>query len=232
MNEDWPQNISVQKNNGSDLTPQVFSHLGLMVYSSVMTIVLSIGVLGNVVTLVVLAHRNHRRRNITPYLSNNAVANLLIVVFGYPVAVSANLQGKYLLANNANCNWSSFVNGSTGIASIITLATLSFVIKLNVARWNRSPQSSLRKSCCVIAGIWIYSTGLMVPPLLGWNKYVPGSARFSCCPDWTSRDITDLSYNVFLIIMGFVVPLTVIGYSFFKIWRYVASILYLLFLKV
>ena len=86
MNEDWPQNISVQKNNGSDLTPQVFSHLGLMVYSSVMTIVLSIGVLGNVVTLVVLAHRNHRRRNITPYLSNNAVANLLIVVFGYPVA--------------------------------------------------------------------------------------------------------------------------------------------------
>ena len=186
-----------------------------------MSLTLSLGFLGNALTIVTLAHKDHRHRNITPYLLNNAIANLLIVVFGYPVAIGANLQGKRLLASNANCNWSSFVNGTTGIASIITLATLSFVVKLNVVRWNLAAKSSLRNSTCVIVGIWTYSVGLMAPPLLGWNRFVPSSAGFSCCPDWSSREVADLAYNAFLVFMGFVVPLTVIIYSYSRIWRYV-----------
>lgn len=220
MNQEWPHNISELDNaTASHESQPVFTQAGMIAYGTIMTLVLSVGFFGNTITLVVLAHREHRQRNITPYLANNAAANLLIVIFGYPVAISANLQGEVLLASTANCNWSSFVNGSTGIASIITLATLSFVLKMNVARMNRAPKSTLCRSSCIIAGIWIYSTGLMVPPLLGWNRYVPGAARFSCCPDWSSRDITDILYNVFLICMGFVIPLTVIVFCFYTIWR-------------
>ena len=229
MRDDWVNSSQID-NETVILERPIFSHAGFIAYGTVMSLTLFLGFLGNTLTIITLAHKDHRHRNITPYLLNNAIAHILIVVFGYPVAISANLQGKHLLTKQPNCNWSSFVNGTTGIASIITLATLSLVVKLNVVRWKRAPKSSLRKSICVIVGIWMYSVGLMAPPLLGWNRFVPSSAGFSCCPDWSSREVADLTYNVFLIFMGFVVPLTVIIYSYYRIWRYVLPFLSYLYL--
>jgi len=62
----------------------------------------------------------------------------------------------------------------------------------------------------------------MLPPLLGWTGFVPGNSGVICGPDWTDISPSGKAYNLLLIAVGFVVPLSLISVSYFKIFRYVS----------
>ncbi|KAJ7383198.1 hypothetical protein OS493_030356, partial [Desmophyllum pertusum] len=97
-------------------------------YGIVMFVILLIGFLGNLLTILVLRQRQHRRKSITPLMMNLAIADLLIVVFGYPVIISNNLNGDLMRAGSPFCIWSGFINSTTGITSIATLTAMSGVV--------------------------------------------------------------------------------------------------------
>ena len=92
MRDYWVNSLGLNNTTVTSDRP-IFSHAGFIAYGTVMSLTLCLGFLGNALTIVTLAHKDHRHRNITPYLLNNAIANLLIVVFGYPVAIGANTLG-------------------------------------------------------------------------------------------------------------------------------------------
>lgn len=66
---------------------------------------------------------------------------------------------------------------------------------------------------------WFYGILSMSPPLLGWSRFVPGSAGISCAPDWRSTSSETLSYNILLMLVGFGLPVTVIVTSYIKLYR-------------
>ena len=178
-----------------------------LAYAIVMFLVLLLGFFGNLFTIIVLRQREHRRKSITPLMLNIAIADLLIIVFGYPVIISTNLNGNLMHTGSSYCNWSGFINGVTGMTSIATLTAMSGVVYQVVKRNVPNSNASSGQSVVLIAGSWFYGFVTMLPPLAGWNRFVPGKAGFSCAPDWAATDNASVVYIVMLVTIGFFVPL-------------------------
>ncbi|KXJ27326.1 Melanopsin [Exaiptasia diaphana] len=208
-------NTTSSKTNG---TEDDIGHGGL-VYRSVMFFIFAVGFVGNLLTVIVFVQKRHRSKIISPYILNLAMADLFIIIFGYPVVISATLSSQKLLAGTAKCTWSAFVNGSVGIASIATLTEISYIMCRSITSIQPKIDIHKKRIAITILGAWIYGILTVVPPLFGWSRFVPGTARVSCAPDWSSDTFQSLVYNIALMIMGFFLPLAIILISYYKIYR-------------
>ena len=182
-----------------------------------MFLILTIGFVGNIFTLLVLFQREHRNRGVNSLMINVAMADIFIVVLGYPIAIQANLRGVSL--DNSRCIWSGFVNGTVGIASIVTLTEMVFVSYFGLKQVNHDARLSMGQVACLIASAWMYGGLCMAPPLLGWNRFVLAASKVSCCPDWAGKSASDTAYNLLLVVFGFFLPLTVMLLYYYKIYR-------------
>lgn len=200
-----------QSNAGSWHNPSYFA------YSFVMFFILTVGFLGNTLTLLVLREREHRSRSITPLMMNLALADVFIIVFGYPIAIQANLRGQLL--ESSFCSWGGFINGAVGITSIFTLTEMSVMAYHGLKQVNASTRYSASQVACLIGTAWLYGILCMLPPLLGWNRFVVSASKISCCPDWAGKSAWDTAYNILLVILGFFVPLAAMIVYYYKIYR-------------
>lgn len=150
---------------------------------------------------------------------NLAVADIIIIVFGYPVVVAANVSSGLLI--HSTCVWSGFVNGAVGIASIANLTMMSLVMYSSFQSLNCTTKIPGTKMAAMIAFTWLYGILAMFPPLVGWNEFVPGASGISCCPNWVPETKAGVAYNALLVFVGFVLPLSVIIYCYYRIYRQV-----------
>ncbi|EDO34909.1 predicted protein [Nematostella vectensis] len=192
-----------------------------MIYGSVMFLILTIGLVGNILTIVILLRKDYRSKLIVPYMLNMAVLDALLILLGYPVSINAILTGRRLKPEDRTCKFNAFMNGSIGISAIITLTYISFVMYRTITNTTTMPR---QKSAVYLFGslcaIWTYGVLTMLPPLVGWSKFVPGAAGFSCAPDWGSASASILSYNIVLMVLGFVFPVGVISVCYYKIFSW------------
>ena len=197
------------------------NNTGIVAYIVVMAVILAVGFVGNVLTILVLSCHEHKNKNITPFMMNLAIADIIIIVFGYPVVVAANFTSSGLNVRNSRtqCIWSGFINGSVGIASIANLTMMSLVMYSAISKVSNSTKIPRSKMIGIIIFTWVYGVMAMVPPLVGWNEFVPGASGISCCPNWSPETKAGMAYNMLLVFVGFVLPLSVIIYSYHRIYR-------------
>ena len=152
---------------------------------------------------------------------NLAIVDIVIIVFGYPVVVASNYtsSGLNVRESRISCIWSGFINGSTGIASIANLTMMSLVMFHGVSSVTKTTKISTIKMAAIITFTWVYGVVAMIPPLVGWNEFVPGASGISCCPNWSPETKAGMAYNMLLVFVGFVLPLSVIIYSYHRIYR-------------
>ncbi|CAL8126664.1 unnamed protein product [Orchesella dallaii] len=109
--------------------------------------------------------------------------------------------------------------GLCGMASLLTLSVIAAerfsVIMGAPVRWLSS------KKACVL--IWILSLGLVIPPFVGWSKYVIEGVGTSCSWDYTSRDFRNRVYYIFLLTFGFFIPVSIIIISYLGILQVVCK---------
>ena len=79
-----------------------------------MIAILSIGFLGNALTVIILRRHEHASKSLTPLMLNLSIGSLIIIILGYPVIISLLLSGGQIRKENATCIWSAFVNGTVG----------------------------------------------------------------------------------------------------------------------
>ncbi|XP_022793717.1 pinopsin-like [Stylophora pistillata] len=213
---------TLRVSQGPQLRP---NDTGVIVYIVVMAVILAVGFIGNVLTILVLSCHEHKNKNITPFMMNLAIADIIIIVFGYPVVVAANFTSSGLNVRNSRtqCIWSGFINGSVGIASIANLTMMSLLMYSAISKVSNNTKIPRRKMAIIIILTWVYGVIAMVPPLVGWNEFVPGASGISCCPNWSPQTKAGVAYNMLLVFVGFVLPLTVIVYSYHRIYRYIRS---------
>ena len=72
--------------NALQLSDTVYASYGI-----VMFLVMTLGLFGNISTIIVLIQVEHRTKSITYLMLNLATAGIIMCIFGYPVAVSYNL---------------------------------------------------------------------------------------------------------------------------------------------
>ena len=190
-----------------------------VIYGTVMFFVLTIGFLGNVISIIILRYRVHRKKIITPLMLNLAVSDILITVLVYPVMFLTHMLGQPLQAGTLRCMWSSFANGASGMTSIATLVAMSGIMYHVLKQPLRRPYIKSRNMNFLVAATWLSGILANLPPLIGWSRAVPGKAGFSCAPEWTTSDPWAISYIIFLVCFGFFTPLFMIGNYHYLIYR-------------
>lgn len=211
--------LSMQQDaNQSGQETFVWHEKGYLAYGISMFLILSIGFVGNVLTLLVLKQREHRSRGVTPLMINVALADISIIVFGYPIAIQSTFRGKLL--ERSTCVWVAFINGTVGITSIFTLTEMVVMSYFGVKQVNTNThRQSTHRVIFLIGSAWLYGSFCMFPPLLGWSRFVVTSSKISCCPDWAGKSAADISYNLLLVAFGFIFPLAVMIVCYHKIFR-------------
>lgn len=218
-----PTSNTTQPPNKNELVPRLqLNDPTFIAYIVVMTVILAVGFVGNVLTIAVLRCREHRNKSISPLMINLAVADIIIIVFGYPVVVAANLSSGLQLIHST-CVWSGFINGAVGIASIANLAMMSIVMYSSFQSLNCTTKIPRTKMVAMIAFTWLYGIIAMFPPLVGWNEFVPGASGISCCPNWVPETKAGVAYNALLVFIGFVLPLSVIIFCYFRIYSFILT---------
>ena len=68
-----------------------------------MFLILSIGFLGNALTVLILRKPEHVRKALTPLMINLSIGSLIIIVLGYPVVVTLLLTGGQVGTDDPTC---------------------------------------------------------------------------------------------------------------------------------
>lgn len=68
------------------------------------------------------------------------------------------------------------------------------------------------RQTCVFA--WLYCLAMSLPPFFGWSKYEPEGFLTSCSWDYTTRSSANRAYYIYLLTLGFVMPVAVISYCY------------------
>ncbi|XP_058953384.2 melanopsin-like [Pocillopora verrucosa] len=195
-----------------------------LAYAVVMFAVVTVGFLGNVLTLIILHYREHRKKVLTPLMINLAVGDILMVIVVYPVVIASNLVGKQLKEGSLRCKWSAFANGAIGITTIATLVVMSGVMYHGIKQTLPKPKIHAKNMSLLVLSTWLYGILLNLPPVIGWTRAVPGEAGISCAPEWTSSEPESVAYIAFLLVFGFFLPLTVIGTFHYMIYRVIRRV--------
>ena len=190
-----------------------------------MLLIMTLGLIGNIATIVVLRQVEHRTKSVSHLMINLAAASVVMCGLGYPVGLINNLKALKLSAteNYIRCSWLGLSNAVTGISCILTLALMSVIQHRGVTQIsvpsNPTNRLSKKRIALVITAIWVASILLCIPPMFGWNRFVPVHSGVSCHPDWESQDPKDKAYIWFLVTGGFFIPLFVICFSYSTTYR-------------
>lgn len=202
------------------------SNEGYLINALVIAVLFVIGVAGQLISFIVLLGKEHRQRDFTPYFINIAIANSLMLILNFPVIFASSLAHRYVL-NQTGCYFLGFNAGTTGVVMITTLTCVTVAIYRKVtnktannnavtttkqinSNWNR-----------ILAGTWMYSSALMLPPLFGWGSTVISSGKTSCAPEWRAKSLRDITYLVVLSVCAFLIPLAVSLVYFVKLYRFI-----------
>lgn len=148
------------------------------------------------------------------FLTNLAFTDLGVGFISIPVTlVSANKPD--LVHQQWFCN----INGISMVifllASLLTLTAISIQKYLTVGY---QMQSRFTKSVArrALVAIWFVSSIFALGPVVGWSYYATSKDGHQCGPfAWT---VSGRVYSAFIFAIGMVIPITVMGYCYFKLY--------------
>ncbi|XP_002741982.1 putative G-protein coupled receptor No18 [Saccoglossus kowalevskii] len=186
---------------------------------ALMVIIMLTTIVGNACVCWII-FTNHKLRTVPNKLVMNlAWCDLLTAVVNGPVTLVVLYNGEWVMGETM-CQINGFTTTLFGIASVLTLA----VISLNrccmiVYSTKYSFYFSYVKTNIMISAIWIFSSLCAFPPMVGWSNYVYIPGKAICTLLWS----TNISYTLFVLTLGIILPFFVMIVSYYKIFKVVQS---------
>merc|ERR1712168_449290 len=98
----------------------------------------------------------------------------------------------------------------TGVTSIYTLVCISFDRYNIICNGFNGPKLTKGKATMMALICWGMSILTSSPPFFGWGGYTMEGIMTSCSFDYLSQDIGTITYNLFMFIFNYCVPLLII----------------------
>ncbi|XP_046667713.1 rhodopsin, GQ-coupled-like [Homalodisca vitripennis] len=189
--------------------PSVYYIIGAL-----LAIVGSVGVLGNTLVLLVFTRFRRLRGPFSAFIVNLAVADLCTSLL-HSMAVVSSFSQRWVFGK-IGCQLYAGGVGHFGLLSIVTLAAIAVerymvITSKPLSKSWRITQYDSRKVCVLT---WIYCLAMSVPPLFGWSQYVLEGFHTSCSWDYVTRTLSNRAYYLYLLTLGFLVPVAVILYCY------------------
>ncbi|XP_037835564.1 opsin 4xa isoform X4 [Kryptolebias marmoratus] len=151
---------------------------------------------------------------------NLAVSDFLMAITQSPIFFVNSLYKGWIFGETG-CKIYAFCGALFGITSMINLLAISidrYIVitkPLQSIRW-----TSVRRTCLIIALVWLYSFAWSLAPLLGWSSYIPEGLMTSCTWDYVTSTPANKSYTLMLCCFVFFIPLGIISYCY--LWMFLA----------
>ncbi|NWI18430.1 OPSUV protein, partial [Crypturellus soui] len=192
----------------------------------------------NAVVLVVTVKYKKLRQPLNYILVNISLGGFVFCVFCVFMVFIASSQGYFIFGRHL-CALEGFMGSTAGrwhrgegttrsggrgqravpFVGLVTgwsLAFLAFERYIVICKPFGNFRFSAKHALAVVAATWVIGIGVSVPPFFGWSRYIPEGLQCSCGPDWYTVGTKYRSeyYTWFLFIFCFLVPLSLIVFSY------------------
>ena len=179
-------------------------------------------VLGGMLNGVTLAtFIKHRSLLTVPniILFSMCFSDFLMSWFVIPFTIHASLKEKWPFGESG-CKAYGFLTTLCGLVSINHLAGAAFERYDTIDRATRGHSLlNQKRAVYFVLFLWLYSLVFSVAPFANWSSYTIEGIGISCSVDWSSSSPNAVSYTVVLYLGCFVLPLGIIGFSYYKVYR-------------
>ncbi|XP_016124240.1 inactive ubiquitin carboxyl-terminal hydrolase 54-like isoform X4 [Sinocyclocheilus grahami] len=177
------------------------------------------GIVGNFLVMYAFCKSRSLRTPANMFIINLALTDFLMCVTQTPIFFTTSLHKRWIFGEKG-CELYAFCGALFGICSMITLMIIAvdryFVITRPLASIG---VMSRKRALLILSAAWAYSMGWSLPPFFGWSAYVPEGLLTSCSWDYMTFSPSVRAYTMLLFTFVFFIPLFVIMYCYFFIFR-------------
>ncbi|KAK2896655.1 hypothetical protein Q8A67_011143 [Cirrhinus molitorella] len=181
------------------------------------------GMLGNFLVIYAFSRSRTLRTPANLFIINLAITDFLMCATQAPIFFTTSMHKRWIFGEKG-CELYAFCGALFGICSMITLMVIAvdryFVITRPLASIGVLSQ---KRALLILLVAWAYSLGWSLPPFFGWSAYVPEGLLTSCTWDYMTFTPSVRAYTMLLFIFVFFIPLIVIIYCYFFIFRSIRS---------
>ncbi|XP_060605085.1 retinochrome-like isoform X2 [Ruditapes philippinarum] len=159
-----------------------------------------LGILGNILIISILRGENVLSGCRSKLHIQFAISNLLIVA-GIPLSGSSAFAGRWLFGD-IGCQFYGALTYTGGMGAVTFAGLLCLQRYFSSSLLNIYDMSSRSLIMCAIG--WIYSFGIAISPVLGWNSYTIESSGTACGLNWHKDDQSHRSLFIALPVMSIV----------------------------
>ncbi|XP_056326889.1 melanopsin-A [Danio aesculapii] len=177
------------------------------------------GMLGNFLVIYAFSRSRTLRTPANLFIINLAITDFLMCATQAPIFFTTSMHKRWIFGEKG-CELYAFCGALFGICSMITLMVIAvdryFVITRPLASIGVLSQ---KRALLILLVAWAYSLGWSLPPFFGWSAYVPEGLLTSCTWDYMTFTPSVRAYTMLLFIFVFFIPLIIIIYCYFFIFR-------------
>ncbi|XP_067276970.1 melanopsin-A isoform X4 [Pseudorasbora parva] len=181
------------------------------------------GMLGNFLVIYAFSRSRTLRTPANLFIINLAITDFLMCATQAPIFFTTSMHKRWIFGEKG-CELYAFCGALFGICSMITLMVIAvdryFVITRPLASIGVLSQ---KRALLILLIAWVYSLGWSLPPFFGWSAYVPEGLLTSCTWDYMTFTPSVRAYTMLLFTFVFFIPLIVIIYCYFFIFRSIRS---------
>ena len=191
----------------STISPRLFS--AVAVY---LTLVTTGSILFNGLASYVIFAKLRVSNQQMKILLSMLIADTLTPALSHPLVIYANFKMHWDLGSHA-CSYYAFVTSTGGLTTIYHLVLLSWERFCGLVHpYDYDRLISPRNINIALVLAWVLPTVTSTFPLFGWSSYVLEGIGTSCSFDLSPMSWSGKSFNVFLIIFYFALPMMFIVY--------------------
>ncbi|XP_036070384.1 opsin 4xa [Oryzias melastigma] len=174
----------------------------------------AVGVTGNALVMYAFSCNKKLRTPPNFFIMNLAVSDFLMAITQSPIFFINSLYKGWIFGETG-CKMYAFCGALFGISSMINLLAISIDRYIVITKPLQSiAWTSARRTCLIIALVWLYSLFWSLAPLLGWSSYIPEGLMTSCTWDYVTATPSNKSYTLMLCCFVFFIPLGIISYCY------------------
>lgn len=183
-------------------------------YGTVYLLIWAISVAANGMLIFVLT-REKSKNAFYILLLGLCTGDFVMTAIGTSFTCLAHFFGKWMLYSPV-CQIQGSIMTFLGLSQIVLLSCISFTRYLLIT----DPRFRLRSlhARLIVCSSYGFCLVVALCPILGWSYYTHNASGMSCEPVWGSSDGTHISYNIFMLVVCFAIPLLTIAFSYIMIF--------------
>ncbi|XP_022526048.2 opsin 4b [Astyanax mexicanus] len=186
---------------------------------SVILVIGITGIAGNFLVMYAFCKSRSLRTPSNMFIINLAITDFMMCITQTPIFFITSMNKRWVFGEKG-CELYAFCGALFGMCSMITLMVIAvdryFVITRPLASIGKM---SHKRALFILVIAWLYTMCWSLPPFFGWSAYVPEGLMTSCTWDYMTFTPSVRAYTMLLFVFVFFIPLFVIIYCYFCIFR-------------